>query len=106
MPVNKKNDNSLVRPTPGSIAGAESFLKVLGKADDPLDLVAPLAAQDLLVTLRAADDEQKAELMLLMDREQIKGVVDLCCWSDNIPDLGALLDLLEPLVAAGLDGSV
>jgi len=85
---------------------AEGFLRAVRDADEPAELVKALPPQDLLLVAGEADEEERAELMLVADREQLLGLVDLACWRGDLPDLSALLETYEPLVAAGLDGAI
>jgi len=92
--------------TPGSKTGAQNFLRMLAKSDDALAIVNKLSSHDLLLAVKEADDEQKAQLLAMADREQFHGMIDLDCWGGDRPDIGKILDLISPLVATGLGGSM
>ena len=84
---------------------AADFLRRLKDAPEPLVLVRRLGPHDLLLTLRAADDEQRCELLSLADRGQVSALVDLACWKKNRFRPEALEALIRPLADSGADGA-
>ncbi len=84
----------------------ETMLTRLGKSENPGALVKALAPHDLLVAWHLADDEQRADLLQLADKEQTDLLIDLSCWPTNLPDLDKLEALIEPLCLRGPGGAV
>lgn len=84
---------------------ADRFLADLSEASDPEALVQAIAPYDLLIAWRLGDDEQRAELLKLADKEQVDLMMDLICWRSDVPDLGAIERFIKPLVLSGLDGA-
>jgi hypothetical protein len=84
----------------------ESTLAKISEADNPGPLVKALPPHDFLVAWRAADDEQRADLMRLADQEQVDLLVDLSCWLADFPDLDELEALIKPLAFSGLGGAI
>ncbi|MCP4604963.1 MAG: hypothetical protein GY847_31315 [Proteobacteria bacterium] len=85
---------------------AENMLVRLGNSENPGALVKALAPHDLLVAWGIADDEQRAELLQLADKEQADLLVDLSCWPSDRPDLDKLEELVRPLTLSRLGGAV
>jgi len=88
-----------------TVEGAERFVAKILSSDEAAALTAPLPPHDVLALLRAADDEQRSELLAIAQPEQIRGVIDLECWTGDVPDPMAIAGLLEPLVSTGLEGA-
>jgi hypothetical protein len=86
-------------------AVADELIARIGASDDPAAIVRALGPLDLVTALREADDEQRVELLAAATDEQIAGVTDLACWRGGDFDAGALLALLAPAVATGLDAA-
>ncbi|MBN2714260.1 MAG: hypothetical protein JXX14_00315 [Deltaproteobacteria bacterium] len=91
---------------PGSKAGAEQFLKKLHQADVPQALVQELGAHDLLLAMSEADDEQRADLMILASKEQFDQMVDFACWEGYEPQLEKVEEFIAPLVNTGIGGAI
>ncbi len=84
---------------------AEELLARISEADAPAEIVAAASPMDLVAALREADDEQRVELLALMDREQIAVAVDVACWKGDAFDPGKLAALLSPAIATGIDAA-
>lgn len=104
--MTKTNQNQRLQKIRQQGGYFDSLLAKIRDADDPGPLVKALAPHDFLVAWRAADDEQRADLMRLADKEQVDLLVDLICWPNDLPDLSALEDLIKPLALSGLGGAV
>jgi hypothetical protein len=95
---------------PLAIAGAargvaEALLARISHSDEPAAIVAAASPLDLLASLREADDEQRVELLALMDREQIVCAIDLACWRGGAFLPGELLAMIAPAAATGIDAA-
>lgn len=101
-----KKKNIVLQDSPGSKEGAIEFLRKLSNADAPLALVQDLGAHDLLLAMREADDEQRADLLTLSSKEQFDYMVDFSCWHKSDPDTEAIEEFIEPLVLTGIGGSI
>jgi len=96
----------LLPDSPGSRAGAEQFLRKLRHADVPQSLVQELGAHDLLLAMAEADDEQRADLLILASKEQFDHMVDFACWDGYEPALEKVEEFVAPLVHTGLGGAI
>ncbi|MDD5305900.1 MAG: DUF6178 family protein [Deltaproteobacteria bacterium] len=83
----------------------DTVLARIRAADDPGTIVRALAPQDLLWAWRAADDEQRLDILGAAGREQIVLLADMACWKTDAPEIADLEDLLRPLVASGAEGA-
>ena len=92
--------------SPGSKEGAQQFLKKLHHADVPQALVQELGAHDLLLAMAEADDEQRADLLILSSKEQFDHMVDFWCWDGFEPQLEKVEEFVAPLVHTGIGGAI
>ena len=92
--------------SPGSKEGAEQFLQRLHNADVPQAMVQELGAHDLLLAMAEADDEQKADLLVLASKEQFNHMVDFSCWEGFEPALEKVEEFVAPLVHTGIGGAI
>ncbi len=85
---------------------AERVLSLLSTSDTPGTLVQALAPHDYLLTWRLADDEQRADLLRLADKSQADLLIDISCWSSDIPDVDLLEEIVGPLASSGVGGAI
>jgi len=85
---------------------AETTLKNLYINENPAALVQSLMPYDLLMTWNIADDEQRIDLLKMAKKEQVSLLVDLSCWSQDIPNISAVEEMLSPLVMSGFSGAI
>ena len=81
-------------------------LRQIKESENPGPIVRALAPHDLLLTWKSADDEQRADLLHLAEKEQVSVLVDLDCWNADRPNLDALEAILTPLMRTGIEGSL
>lgn len=84
---------------------ARNILTQLHRADNPGPLVRSLTPHDFLTAFRMADDEQRADLLIIADKEQVELLFDLACWQGDKPDLAELSEVIRPTVESGLGGA-
>ncbi len=85
---------------------SRQLLAGLSTSNNPKALVTTIQPHDFLVTWRMADDEQRADLLRLADKEQAAMLVDLTCWPSDKPDILELETLIGPLVESSLGGAI
>lgn len=101
------NTKNIILPhSPGSKEGAAQFLRELRHADVPQALVQKLGAHDLLLAMEQADDEQRADLLVLSSKSQFNQMVDFSCWEGFEPSLENLEQFISPLVQTGIGGAL
>ncbi len=101
-----QNKNTFLARDTSARDNAERVLTLLSTAETPGTLVQSLAPHDFLLTWRLADDEQRVDLLRLADKGQADLLIDIGCWSSDVPDIDRLEEIVGPLASSGVGGAV